>query len=126
MQLLFRISVDGFILMAIPPYKLNCYSGNFYDTMLPIEPRLKGILTDENVTNIDMIVNFDDYPVEKINVPIFVVHAKDDPMAKYADIEKFVARTHPKTAFFENGSHLVTGHGDAVLVKIKEFIGQTE
>ena len=43
-----------------------------------------------------------------------------------ADTEKFVARAHPKTAFFENGGHLITGHGDAVSVKIKEFIGQTE
>ena len=101
-------------------------SSNFYDTMLPVEPRLKGILADENITNIDMDVNYDDYPVEKITSPILVVHAKDDPMAKYEETKKFIARTHPKTALFENGGHLITGHGDAVSVKIKEFIGQTE
>lgn len=101
-------------------------SSSFYDTLLPVAPRLKGILADENVTNIDMLVNFDDYPVEKINVPILVVHAKDDPMAKYTDTEKFIERTHPQTAIFETGGHLITGHGDAVSVRIKEFIGQTK
>ena len=101
-------------------------SSNFYDTMLPVEPRLKGILADENVTNIDMNVNFDDYPVEKITSPILVVHAKDDPMAKYAETEKFIARTHPETAIFEDSGHLITGHGDAVPVKIREFISQTK
>ena len=100
--------------------------GNFYDTMLPVAPRQKGILADENVTNIDMLVNFDDYPVEKITAPILVVHAKDDPMAKYADTQKFISRTHPQTAIFETGGHLITGHGNAVSVKIRDFINQTK
>jgi predicted alpha/beta hydrolase family esterase len=72
-----------------------------------------------------MTVNFDDYQVEKITAPILVIHAKDDPMARNAEAEKFVARTHPETAIFANGGHLITGHGDAVSVKIEEFIGQT-
>jgi predicted alpha/beta hydrolase family esterase len=99
---------------------------SFYNTMLPVAPRQKGILTDENITNIDMTVNFDDYPVEKITAPILVVHAKDDPLTKYADTQKFIARTHPETAIFETGGHLITGHGDAVSVKIKEFINKTK
>lgn len=101
-------------------------SSSFYDAMLPVEPRQKGILADENITNIDMLVNYDDYPVEKITAPILVVHAKDDPMAKYLDTQKFITRTHPQTAVFETGGHLITGHGDAVSVKIKEFINKTK
>lgn len=101
-------------------------SSSFYDTMLPVEPRHKGILVDENITNIDMLINYDDYPVEKITAPILVVHAKDDPMAKYSDTQKFIVRTHPQTAIFKTGGHLITGHGDAVSVKIKEFINQTK
>lgn len=99
---------------------------DIYNSMLPVAPRQKGILTDENITNIDMLVNYDDYPVEKITVPILVLQAKDDPMAKYADTEKFMARTHPETALFDTGGHLITGHGDAVSVRIKEFINKTK
>ena len=37
-------------------------------------------------------------------------------------VEKFIARTNAKTAVFETGGHLITGHGDAVSVAIKQFI----
>jgi pimeloyl-ACP methyl ester carboxylesterase len=97
-----------------------------YNTMLPVVPRKKGILADENITNIDMNINYDSYPVEKITAPILVVQAKDDPMVKYADVQKFIARTHPKTAVFSTGGHLITGHGDAVSTKIKDFINETK
>lgn len=99
---------------------------SMYDTMLPVEPRKKGIKIDETITNIDMDINFDDYKIEKITAPILVVHAKDDPMAKYESVEKFIARTNAKTAVFETGGHLITGHGDAVSIAIKEFIEKTK
>lgn len=99
---------------------------SLYDTMLPVEPRKKGIKADETITNIDMDINFDDYKIEKITTPILVVHAKDDPMVKYEGIEKFMARTNAKTAVFQTGGHLITGHGDAVSIAIKEFIEKTK
>lgn len=101
-------------------------SSNFYDTMLPVAPRRKGIIADETITNIDMLVNFDDYPIKKITMPILVVHAKDDPMAKYADTQKFISRKNPQTEIFDTGGHLITGHGNAVSDKIKRFIYQTK
>ena len=55
-----------------------------------------------------------------------MVHAKDDPMAKYEGVKKFIARTNAKTAVFETGGHLITGHGDAVSVAIKKFIDETK
>jgi pimeloyl-ACP methyl ester carboxylesterase len=97
-----------------------------YNTMLPVKPRKEGIMADETITNLDMDINFDDYKVEKITAPILVVHAKDDPMAKYESAQKFIARTNAKTAIFETGGHLITGHGDAVSVAIKEFIEETK
>ena len=99
---------------------------SLYETMLPAAPRKKGIKIDESITNIDMDINFDDYEVEKITAPVLVVHAKDDPMAKYENTEKFIARTNAKTAVFETGGHLITGHGDAVSMAIKEFIEETK
>jgi len=99
---------------------------SLYDTMLPVVPRKKGIKIDETITNIDMDINFDDYGIEKITSPILVVHAKDDPMAKYESVERFIVRTNAKTAVFETGGHLITGHGDAVSIAIKEFIEKTK
>lgn len=97
-----------------------------YNTMLPVKPRKEGIMADETITNLDMDINFDDYKVEKITAPILVVHAKDDPMAKYESAQKFIARTNAKTAIFETGGHLITGHGDAVSIAIKKFIEETK
>lgn len=96
-----------------------------YNTMLPAGPRREGIMADETITNLDMDINFDNYKVEKITAPILVVHAKDDPMAKYESAQKFIARTNAKTAIFETGGHLITGHGDAVSVAIKKFTEET-
>lgn len=93
-----------------------------FDTMIPVKPRKKGIKVDETITNIDMDINFDDYKIEKIIAPILVIHAKDDPMTKYENIEKFITLTNAKTAIFETGGHLITGHGDAVSTVIKRFI----
>ena len=73
-----------------------------------------------------MDINFDEYEVEKITAPILVIHAKDDPMAKYESVEKFITRTNAKTAVFETGGYLITGHGDAVSIAIKDFIEKTK
>lgn len=113
----------GFAFKSMMGSKIN---GSFYNTMLPVAPRKEGILADKTITNIDMLVNFDDYPADKVTAPILVVHAKDDPMAKYADTQKFISRINTQTAIFETGGHLITGHGDAVSYKLKEFINQTK
>ncbi|WP_281532222.1 alpha/beta fold hydrolase [Anaerocolumna aminovalerica] len=96
-----------------------------YKTLLPVKPRKKGIQADTHITNIDMDINYDQYEVERITSPILVIHAKDDPMAKYENIEKFMKRTKTHTAIFETGGHMITGHGDRVSSAIKEFIEKT-
>lgn len=96
-----------------------------YNTMLPVEPRKKGIKADGTITNLDMDINFDDYKIEKITAPILVVHAKDDPMVKYQNVKKVITRINAKTAIFETGGHLITGQGNEVSRKIKEFIKET-
>jgi len=95
---------------------------NFYETMLPVKPRKMGIKNDESITNLDMTINYDDYPVEKLNLPILLVHAKDDPLAKFDKVEKFIKRVHPRTAIFVNGGHLIIGHEEEVSKEIKSFI----
>ncbi|AEG58899.1 alpha/beta fold hydrolase [Desulforamulus ruminis] len=98
---------------------------DLYETMLPVRPRKPGIEADITITNLDMDINYDNYPVEKITVPILIVHAKDDAMAKFQGVEKFIARVHPQTSLFATGGHLITGHGDEVSKSIKRFMEAT-
>jgi pimeloyl-ACP methyl ester carboxylesterase len=94
------------------------------ETMLPVNPRRAGILADTEITNLDMDIHYDKYPVEDIKAPILVIHAKDDPMALYENAEKFLKRVNAETAIFETGGHLITGHGDAVGEAIRNFINK--
>lgn len=99
-------------------------SQDFYRTMLPAAPRRAGVIADSDVTNPDMLIHYDSYPVEKITAPILVVQAEDDPVARFSDTQKFIARVHPQTAIFKTGGHLITGHGNAVSKAIQGFINQ--
>jgi pimeloyl-ACP methyl ester carboxylesterase len=109
---------DGLMLFSIRNFRGVFYSmfgsknvpNEVFDNMLPVKPRKKGIINDTEITNIDMAVNFNEYPVENINVPILVVHAKDDPMAKYKNTEYFLKRVNAETLIFPDGGHLIIGH----------------
>jgi len=57
-----------------------------------------------------MAVNFNNYPVENLNIPILVINAKDDPMAKYENTEIFLKRVNAQTMIFPDGGHLIIGH----------------
>lgn len=94
-------------------------------TMFPVGERRKGIITDTEITNKDMRLNYDAYRLEDIIVPVLVVHAKDDPMAKYANIQKLVRRIdQAETAIFDTGGHLIVGQ--ATDVDVKKFITRTK
>lgn len=95
---------------------------NLYETLLPVKPRKLGVKNDTNITNLDMLINYDDYPVEEITAPILIVHAKDDPMATIDGVDKFIERVNPQTYIYETGGHLITGHENEVSEVIKEFI----
>ena len=95
---------------------------NMYDTMLPVRPRKSGIINDGEITNLDMTINYDGYQVEKLTVPVLLVHAKDDPFAKYDDVKNFISKVNPQTAIFETGGHVISGHENDVSEVIKNFI----
>lgn len=90
--------------------------------MLPIGERKDGVALDASVTNLDMARNFDDYPIEDLQVPTLIFHAKDDKLASYTDTEKAVKR-FPNCTFisFESGGHLMMGHGDEIKSTIYDF-----
>ena len=81
-----------------------------FDNMLPVKPRKYGIINDTEITNIDMAVNFDSYPVENLNIPVLVISAMDDPMVKHEDVEYFLKRVNAETVIYPDGGHLIIGH----------------
>lgn len=91
-------------------------------SMLPISDRKKGVILDASVTNVDMAKNYDNYRIEDLQVPTLIFHAKDDKLASYTDTEKAIKR-FPNCTFipFENGGHLMTGHGEEIKEAISEF-----
>lgn len=97
---------------------------NLIETMLPVGLRRQGVISDTKITNIDMTLNYNEYPLEAIEVPILVIHAKDDPMAKYENIEKLLKRVEATTAIYETGGHMLEGHDCSA--DIKNFIKNTQ
>ncbi len=81
-----------------------------FDDLLPVTPRKQGIIADSEITNIDMSVNYYNYPIENLKMPVLIVHAKDDPMAKYENIEYFLKRVDAEIQIFPDGGHLIIGH----------------
>ena len=92
-------------------------------TMLPVSERRDGMILDAKVANPDMARNFDDYPIESLQVPTLIFHAKDDKMADYSLMEK-AARRFPGSTFitFETGGHLMDGHGAEIDSALDAFI----
>ena len=92
-------------------------------SMLPINDRKAGVVLDASVTNPDMARNFGDYPIEDLQVPTLIFHAKDDKLASYAETERAVSR-FPNCTFisFESGGHLLTGHGEEIKEVVSDFV----
>ena len=93
--------------------------------MLPVRERKAGVILDASITNPDMARNYDSYIIEDLQVPTLILHAKDDKLASYADVEKAWDRFPNSTLVsFETGGHLMVGHEeevkDAVMAFVKE------
>lgn len=93
-------------------------------SMLPISERKAGVVLDASVTNPDMARNFDTYQIENLQVPVLILHAKDDKLASYDAVSKALYRFPEDTTFvsFETGGHLMTGHTEEVKMAVSEFI----
>ena len=92
-------------------------------SMLPINDRKVGVILDASVTNPDMARDFGEYPIEDLQVPTLIFHAKDDKLASYIETEKAVAR-FPNCTFisFESGGHLLTGHEEEIKETVSDFV----
>ena len=98
-------------------------------SMLPLSERRTGADIDASITNRDMAVHFEDYPIEELKPPVLLLHARDDRIAPFtppAGHVQFSMHRYPDltTSIFPAGGHLITGHGRQVEEAILRFIGQ--
>lgn len=96
---------------------------NLFEIILPIKPRRTGIFIDEKITNPDMIINYNDYILDEINIPFLVIHSKNDPMALYDNMKYMVGRLkNVEFIEYETGGHVLFGHAVENTTIIKKFI----
>ena len=92
-------------------------------SMMPVSERKAGVVLDAAVTNPDMARNFDSYDIENLQVPVLILHAKDDKLASYDDTVNALTRFPDYTFIaFEDGGHLMAGHEDEVYEAVENFI----
>lgn len=100
-------------------------------TMLPLSRRREGANLDAKVTNRDMAVRFEQYPIESLKVPVLLLHARDDDMAKFSVpegycVERSLHRYPQLTALvFETGGHLMVGHSQEINEAVGSFIEES-
>ena len=92
-------------------------------SMMPVHDRKEGVVLDASMTNPDMARNFEHYPIEALQIPTLIFHAKDDKLARYSDTERAVPR-FPDCTFvsFESGGHLMAGHGEEIKKAVSDFV----
>lgn len=72
-----------------------------------------------------MAKNYDQYPIENLQVPTLILHSKDDKMADFDTMKKATAR-FPHCTFipFETGGHLMVGHSSKINQALLDFTTQ--
>jgi pimeloyl-ACP methyl ester carboxylesterase len=87
------------------------------DAMLPFDARSTGYLLDREL---DVTP---DVPLEQIQVPTLVVHARDDDVVDWANGQQAVARIPGASSlFFDRGGHLLLGQHDRVRAGVVAFL----
>ena len=96
-------------------------------SILPIKPRTDGFVFDMFTSNQDMDQHPDQYPMEAIRVPTLVIHAVDDPLAKYENAEALAARIpNAELLSISSGGHLLLRMEEMVRAEIARFVSSVE
>lgn len=74
-------------------------------SMMPVSERKAGVVLDAAVTKPDMARNYESYVIEKLQVPVLILHAKDDRLASYDDTVNALTR-FPDYTFIRMQSRL--------------------
>lgn len=93
------------------------------NSIFPLEPRYEGAVFDAFTSNPEINV----YPLEHIDIPVLIVHSKDDPLASYEAAERAAARIPSATLVsLETGGHLALGQTETVRAVLTSFLRDAE
>jgi pimeloyl-ACP methyl ester carboxylesterase len=96
-------------------------------SVLPIERRTAGFVFDMFTSNLDMDQHPDQYPMESIRVPTLIIHAVDDPLAKYENAEALATRIpDAELLSIPSGGHLLLRMEETVRQEIARFVKSVE
>ena len=118
---------DFFMYLFAPLFKpLFGMDPDTINNMMPISERSEGVGLDAAITNPDMERNYDDYPIEQLKVKTLVFASWDDATADSQAMHDALARFPDATSvFFDDGGHMMEGHGEEIETVLKEFIEHT-
>ena len=91
--------------------------------ILPLKERKQGILFDAAVTNTVMVNDYTSYDMSELEIPVLVIHAKDDKMADYQLVEPWTKRIQDcMLVSLESGGHLMTGNSEKINQALEQFV----
>lgn len=94
--------------------------GELVESIFPLGPRRAGAVFDAFVANPEV----ETVPLESIEVPTLIIHAKDDPLASYDAAARAAGRIPgAMLAGLDSGGHLALGQANRVRSEIAAFLG---
>jgi pimeloyl-ACP methyl ester carboxylesterase len=95
-------------------------------TTLPLSERINGSIYDNFEVDAEFYEEISEtspYPLSKIETPVLVINALDDPYAKPENV-RGLAEKFPNARLFlvPNGGHILLGHSEEIQVEITKFL----
>ena len=124
------MNYDFSMWMSFPCYRfIYGMKANVIHSMLPLTERKRGAEIDVRITNRDMAVHFEQYPIEEMRVPVLLLHAKDDRIAPFDSPkgqvkESFHRYRNLEKVIFETGGHFMSGHSAEINAAVTDFINR--
>ena len=114
--LLSLLGVSPQVQARLTPAEME-YADRILEQMLPMSARMPGILLDQSRALSP------DYPMDQIEAPTLVIHARDDALVDFAN-GQHTAETIPGAEFvvLEDGGHFLLGHFDQLRQRVEVFL----
>ena len=94
----------------------------FLRSMHPMSLRRAGIYNDRKELR---ILSSEVFPLERITVPILIIHAKDDSLQPFTHAQYLADHNAgARLVAFERGGHLLVGHHDEVRATVVDFFNE--
>ena len=91
-------------------------------SLLPVRERTQGALFDMYVSNLEIKEGL---ALERIDAPVLVIAARDDPLALYRNSAAMAERlSDGRLLTIESGGHMMLGHEELVRRMIAEFLAE--